>query len=164
MEFSEIKEILADAARAVGIEHYDVYYAQSNSVSAETFKDEISSFSSENSIGICFRCLIDGKFGYASCEKITKDELCALVSKAAENAAYIESDDEAVLFEGSDAYREVEYERLPMPSASELRELALGIKRQTYAESEYDVDGTESSVGTTEISIDLCNSYGLSLH
>lgn len=164
MDFSEIKQILADAAKKLGIEHYDVYYVKNNSVSAETFKDEISSFSSENSIGLCFRCLIDGKFGYASCERITEEELCALVSKAAENAAYIENDDEAILFEGSPYYREVEYERLPMPSAAELRELALGLQKQTYAESKYVVDGTESSVGASEISIDLCNSYGLSLH
>lgn len=164
MDFSEIKQVLADAASKMGIEHYDVYYVKSNSVSADTFKDEISSFSSENSIGLCFRCLVDGKFGYASCERITEEELRALVSKAAENAAYIENDDEAILFEGSPSYREVEYEHLPMPSAAELRELALTMQKQTYAESEYVVDGTECSVGTTEISIDLCNSYGLSLH
>ncbi len=164
MDFSEIKQILADAAEKLGIAHYDVYYVRNNSVSAETFKDEISSFSSENSIGLCFRCLIDGRFGYASCEKITEEELRTLVSKAAENAAYIENEDEAILFEGSPAYHEVKHEYLPMPSASELRELALKMQRQTYEESEFVSDGTECSVGASEISIDLCNSYGLSLH
>ena len=164
MNFSEIQEILADAAKKQGITRYDVYYVKNNSVSVETFKDEISSFGSENSIGLCFRCLIDGKFGYASSEKITREELSALVAKAAENAAYIEADDEAILFAGSPAYRKVENEVLPMPSAAELCELALKIQKQTYAESEYVTDGTESSVGATEISIDLCNSYGLSLH
>lgn len=164
MDFSEIKEILADAAKTLGISHYDVYYVKNNSASAETFKDEISSVSSENSIGLCFRCLIDGKFGYASSEKITREELVALVAKAAENAAYIETEDDAVLFEGSPFYREVENARLPMPSAAELCDLALQIQKETYAESEYVTDGTESSAGATEISVDLCNSYGLSLH
>ncbi len=164
MNFSEIQEILADAAKQQGISHYDVYYVKNNSVSVETFKEEISSFGSENSIGLCFRCLIDGKFGYASSEKITKEELCALVAKAAENAAYIEAEDKAILFEGAPTYREVKNEVLPMPSAAELCDLALKIQKQTYAESEYVTDGTESSVGATEISVDLCNSYGLSLH
>ena len=164
MNFSEIKEILADAANKQGISHYDVYYVKNNSASAETFKDAISSVSSENSIGLCFRCLKDGKFGYASCERITEEELCALVSKAAENATYIESEDEAILFEGSPSYREVNNKVLPMPSATELCDLALQMQRQTYAESEYVTDGTECSVGATEISIDLCNSYGLTLH
>ncbi len=164
MDFSEIKRILADAAERLGISHYDVYFSRSNSVSVETFKDEVSSFSSENSIGICFRCLTNGKFGYASCEKITEEELRALVSKAAENAAYIETEDKAILFEGSPSYREVNNEILPMPSAAELRELALKMQKQTYEESEFVSDGTESSVGASEISIDLCNSYGLSLH
>lgn len=164
MNFSEIQKILADAAKKQGITHYDVYYVKNNSVSVETFKDEISSFGSENSIGLCFRCLVDGKFGYASTENITSEELAALVSKAADNAAYIESEDEGVLFAGSPTYSKVENGVLPMPSATELCELAMNLQRQTYAESEYVTDGTESSVGATEISIDLCNSYGLSLH
>lgn len=164
MEFSEIKQILSDAAEKNGIEHYDIYYSKNNSVSAETFQHEISSFSSENSIGLCFRCLMGEKFGYASCEKITEEELRALVVKAAENASYIESDEPAILFEGSQNYREVQNKKLPFPSAAELKQLALNMQENTYKQSEYVSDGTESSVGASEISVDMYNSYGLSLH
>ena len=164
MDFSEIKKVVAEIAKKTGISQYDVYYVKSNDVSAETFKNEISSFSSENSIGLCFRCLVDGKFGYASCEKITEQELIAMVSKAAENASYIETEDEAILFEGSPSYRSVDFDKLPALSAAELCEIALRMQKQTYAESEFVCDGTESSVGVSEISVDLCNSYGLSLH
>lgn len=164
MSFEEMKAILSDAAKAAGIEHYDIYYSSSNSVSAETLKDEISAFSSEKSMGICFRCLVDGKFGQASCEMFTESELRTLVKRAAENAAYIEAEEQAVLFAGSPSYREVDNEVLSMPSAAELRERALKLQKQTYAESEYVTDGTQSMVAASDMSVDMYNSYGLSLH
>ncbi len=164
MKFEEMKAILSDAASEAGIAHYDIYYSSSNSVSTETLKDEISAFSSEMSMGICFRCLVDGKFGQASCENFTESELRALVKRAADNASYIEADDEAILFAGSPSYHEVNNELLPMPSAAELRERALTLQKQTYAESEFVADGTQSMVAASSMSVDMYNSYGLSLH
>ncbi|MBR4874011.1 MAG: hypothetical protein IKV00_09265, partial [Clostridia bacterium] len=108
MEFSKIKEILTEEAKNLGVTEYDIYFSQSESVSTETLKQEISSFSSSNGIGISFRCVRDGKFGYASSELITPDEVRGLVARAYENALYIESDDEAVIFRGSDHYETVE--------------------------------------------------------
>jgi alanyl-tRNA synthetase len=57
---------------------YDVYYSKSSDVSTETLKNDISGFSSSDSIGIGFRCIVNGKFGQASCEYITKEELESL--------------------------------------------------------------------------------------
>ena len=74
MEFSKIKEILAEEAKRLGVTEYDIYFSKSESLSAETLKQEISSFSSSNGIGISFRCIRDGKFGYASSELITPEE------------------------------------------------------------------------------------------
>ncbi len=164
MIFEEMKAILSSAAKEAGIEQFDIYYSASNSASAETLKDEISAFNSENSMGICFRCIVDGKFGQAACENFTEDELRSLVAKAADNARYIESDDESILFAGSPSYREVKNELLPMPTAAELCDRALKLQGQTYAESEYVADGTQSQVGASQLSVDMYNSYGLSLH
>ena len=108
MNFSEIKQILSDAAKAAGINNYDVYYSESSEISTETLKDEISAFSSSDSIGIGFRCIVDGRFGQASCEHITKEELEMLVTRAANNALFIESEDEAIIFEGSKRYETVD--------------------------------------------------------
>lgn len=164
MDFSEIKTILKDAAQKADIRHFDVYYVTNKSVSAETLKSEISSFSSETSIGICFRCLVDGHFGYASSEKISETELRLLVSRAMNNARYTETEEDAILFEGADSYQEVQNEMLPMPSTSELCDLALKMQKATYEQSQYVSDGTQSSVGASQITVDLFNSYGLSLH
>ena len=57
MEFSKIKEILAEEAKRLGVTEYDIYFSKSESLSAETLKQEISSFSSSNGIGVSFRCV-----------------------------------------------------------------------------------------------------------
>lgn len=164
MEFSKIKEILAEEAKKLGVTEYDIYFSQSESVSAETLKQEISSFSSSNGIGISFRCVRDGKFGYASSELITPDEVRGLVARAYENAKYVESDDEAVIFRGSEHYETVEEIDLPDLSTAELKKIAMDIQKATYAASEYVTDGTQSGVGVMRGRVDMCNSYGLELH
>lgn len=163
MEFSKIKEILIEEAKRLGVAEYDIYFSQSESVSAETLKQEISSFSSSNGIGISFRCVRDGKFGYASSELITPEEVKSLVARAYENAQYVESDDEAVIFKGSEHYEKVETAELPDLSTAELKKIAMDIQNKTYGESEYVTDGTQSGVGVMRGTVAMYNSYGLEL-
>ena len=164
MNFSDIKQILSNAAKAAGISKYDVYYSKSSDTSAEALKNEISGFSSNESIGIGFRCIVNGKFGQASCEHITKDELESLVLRAAENAKYIESDDEAIIFKGSQSYTEIPCEDFAIPSSGKLREITLEIQNKTYKESSLVTDGTQSGAGTGTHEVYIFNSYGLELH
>ena len=164
MEFSSIKEILVEEAKRLGVTEYDIYFSKSESLSTETLKQEISSFSSSNGIGVSFRCVRDGKFGYASSELINPDEVRGLVARAYENALYIESDDEAVIFQGSEHYETVENPVLPEISTAELKNIAMEIQKSTYEKSEYVVDGTQSGVGVIRGSVDMYNSYGLELH
>ena len=65
MDFNAIKKAVADAAAKLGLKEYELYYVQDSGVSAETLKHEISSLSSAVSGGVCFRCIVDGKMGYA---------------------------------------------------------------------------------------------------
>ena len=164
MQFSEIKKILSEEATALGIAEYDIYFSKAESLSAETLKDEISTFSSSNGIGVSFRCVRDGKFGYASGELLEENELRGLVAKAYENAAYIESDDEALIFRGSEKYETTENEPLPDISTADLKKIALDIQKTTYAEDEAVTDGTQSGVGVVRSEVHMYNSYGLELH
>jgi PmbA protein len=163
MNFSEIKEVITKAAQKAGLSDYDVYYSKSSDVSTETLKNDISGFSSSDSIGIGFRCIVNGKFGQASCEYITKEELESLVYRAAENAAFIECDDEAVIFKGSENYIPVETEDFVIPSAGRLKDIALDIQSKTYNKNELVVDGTQSGAGAGVSEVYLFNSYGLEL-
>ena len=164
MNFSEIKKVISDAAKATGIDEYDVYYSVSSDISAETLKSEISGFSSSESIGIGFRCIVDGKFGQASCEYITKSELENLVLKAYDNAKYIESDDESIIYSGAESYKEVCGDCFDLPGAGDIRNVALAIQKRSYEENSLVVDGTQSSAGACKVEVHMFNSYGLELH
>ena len=163
MNFDIIKAAVVDAAKRHGIKEYEIYYMSDESLSIETLKDEISSFSSGASGGLCFRCSIDGKMGYASTEYIVPDEMERLVLCAKENAKSIEKEDACGIFKGSDSYREASSVNYSKPSAAELKQVALDIQKETYAANSAVTDGTQSVAMTFGATVRLFNSHGLDL-
>lgn len=163
MEFVELKELLKSAAEEAKLSDYEIYYSSERSISTETLKDEISAFASSVGAGICFRCIVDGKMGYASTERMESDEMQALVQRAIDNATYQDYDDEVFIYEGSKEYETVTAETPVMPSAADLKEAALAIQRNTYAASDKVTDGTQSSAFAFETMISISNSHGLEL-
>lgn len=161
MNFTEIKEIISSAARDAGVLEYDVFYSEAEGLSADVLKNEIDSFNSNNEVGISFRCIVDGKFGQASTERIEKEELEAIVKKAKENATYIESDDYAEIYKGSLSYPNVNISDFNIPNASFIKEKALEIQGKIYNKSESVSDGTQSGVGASTATVKIFNSYGL---
>ena len=163
MNFEEARKVLAHAAVAAGLSEYEIFYMQGESMSAETLKDEISSFSSSVGGGISFRCISGGKMGYASSELFEKDEMEALVKRAISNAENMDGDDVPEIFAGSERYEKASHTAPANISAAELKCAALELQRKTYAESEYVTDGTQSGALVSKIDIALSNSYGLEL-
>ena len=163
MRFDDVKECLILEAEKMGLEEYEVYYMESSDMSAETLKDEISSFSSGVHGGVCFRCIVDGHMGSASGELFEKNEMKALVRRAVENARNIESDDKAILYGGSESYQSVQLPKRIEIDAAEIKALALDMQKRTYGESEFITDGTQSAVFTSKIKTQLLNSHGLRL-
>ena len=162
MEFSDIKRIFADEAAKREIEEYELYYSSETSVSTETLKDEISAFASGTARGICFRCKVDGKIGYAATELFEEDELRSLVLRAAENARFIDKAD-GVIFEGSPKYEELPKRDYTALSAAELKKIALDIQKKIYEADERVTDGTQSYAATMFGETRLFNSHGLDL-
>ena len=132
MDFNSVKEYLFDAARNAGLNEFEVYFMESDGISAETLKDEVSAFSSTVSGGICFRCIVDGKIGSASTELLTSEEMVELVERAKNNAKYIENDDKAIIFSGSEEYAKVSPENMAKSDASEIKAIALDLIKKTY--------------------------------
>ena len=163
MRFDDVKDSLVAEARLLGLEEYEIYYMESSDMSAETLKDEISSFSSGVRGGVCFRCIVNGHMGSASGELLEENEMRMLVKRAMINAQNIESDDKAILYGGAESYAKVELPKVADIDATELKRLALEIQKQTYAESEHITDGTQSVVFTSKINTQLINSHGLNL-
>ena len=163
MNFDKIKSAVISAAKLHGIEEYEIYYMSDESLSVETLKDEISSISSGMSGGLCFRCAIDGKMGYASTEYIVPEEMERLVLTAKENARSIEKEDVCGIFKGSESYSKATAGEYVKPTAAELKKVALDIQRDTYAADEKVTDGTQSAAMTFGVTVRLFNSHGLDL-
>ena len=130
MLFEQMKNALIAAANAAGIAQYEIYYQVGESISAETLKDEISAFASSVSGGICFRCIVDGKMGYASSELMTEDAMQELVKNAISNAACIDSEDEVFIFEGSPEYAKIDAGDVKLTDAVTVRDMALRLQRK----------------------------------
>ena len=163
MIFEQMKNALVAAATEAGIEQYEIYYQVGESISAETLKDDISAFSSSVSGGICFRCIVDGKMGYASSELLTEDAMQELVKNAVSNAACIDSEDEVFIFEGSPEYAKIDAGEVKLTDAVTIRDTALRLQKETYAQSDKVADGTQSVAMSSVGEVRLYNSHGLSL-
>lgn len=163
MRFDDVKGFLVAEAEALGIKEYEIYYMESSDMNAETLKDEISSFSSGVRGGVSFRCIVDGHMGCASGELFEESEMRALVARAYESAKFIESDDKAIFYKGSEHYEKVNLPKQIDIDAADMKKLALDIQKQTYGESEYITDGTQSAVFLSKINTQLINSHGLDL-
>ena len=94
MDYNFIKEILIDESDIQKVEKYEIYCMKDKSLSVETLKDDISSFTNSDVGGVCYRCVVGEHMGYASTELISESELRFLVSRAMENAMNIENNDE----------------------------------------------------------------------
>lgn len=164
-KFEPLKKAAREAAEALGITEYELYYVESASISAETYRDEISAFS--NSVGgtLSFRCIVGGKVGYASTALLTEDEVKALVSRAADNSALIEKDEKAIIFGGAkpEDYLPIESHEFAMPDAAEVKKTAMDCRNTIYAADSMVADGTECYAGADESTIFLYNSKGLDL-
>ncbi|MBQ7341613.1 MAG: hypothetical protein IJW41_05540, partial [Oscillospiraceae bacterium] len=66
MLFAEFKKICMEKAQALGLTEYELYYQAGQGVSVEVFQQEINEFSASNEGGVCFRCIVNGKMGYAA--------------------------------------------------------------------------------------------------
>ena len=163
MNFNEIKNAIVSAAAKAGVTEYEIYYMQDSGVSAETLKQEISNFSSSVSGGLCFRCVVDGKMGYASTELMDVDEMEELVYRAVSNAKYVENVDGGVIFAGSPSYEKINAPEPVVLDAGHIKSMALSIQKEMYEASDKVIDGCQSAVMSSEMWIRIFNSYGLDL-
>lgn len=164
MNFNEFKELVIAACEAQGITEYELYYQAGVSTSAEAFQHEINGFTSSQEGGVCFRCIIGGKMGYASTEDLSAEQAKAVVAKAADNASVLESEEQVFLGEGGQEYEELNIQPYTLPSTEELIGAVLATQEKLYAADPAVIDGcqTQGISGHSEVAI--YNSKGLDLH
>ena len=94
-------------AKEAGIEEAELYIGESFSLSFSLFHSEVDSFSSNKSMTILARGIINGKFGTANCDSWSNAHAKYLVDEIVANAKVIENEDPAFIFEGSKKYKKI---------------------------------------------------------
>ena len=157
MTFTEFKEIVIAKAQAMGLTEYELYYQAAESTSVSAFKHEINQFTASTEGGVCFRCIVGGKMGYASTEELSEAQAISVVEKAADNATVLESEEQVFLGEGGKVYRTPEVKRYDLPATDALIDKVLGTMEQLYAADPCVVDGCSTQGFSETSSIAIVN-------
>lgn len=163
MTFQEFKALVIAECAALGIQEYELYYQTSSSTSVDTFQHNINEFSSSLSGGLCLRCIVNGRMGYASTEALSAEQAKELVRKAVDNAETLETDEQVFLGEGGQTYEPLEDRSYPLPTTEQMIATALEVTEKIYAADPMAVDGCQTQIirGAEEVAI--YNSKGLDL-
>jgi len=163
MVFSEFKKLCMEKARGMGLTEYELYYQAGQSTSVEVFQHEISEFSSANEGGVCFRCIVNGKMGYAATEELSETQAWAIVERAVDNASVLEAEEQVFLGEGGKTYAKLDRESYELPGTEALIGKALSAQQALYDAPENTVDGCQTAAYAQSVQIAICNSKGLDL-
>ena len=164
MTFNEFKNHVIAACKEMGITEYELYYCASESTSVETFRHEINEFTASRDGGVCFRCIVGGKMGYASTEDLSEAQAKSVVAKAADNAEVLESEEMVFLGEGGQEYEPLEIRPYELPGADKLISAALDVQEKLYAADPAVIDGCQSQGLIESSEIAIYNSKGLDLY
>lgn len=163
MDFNAFQRAVVRFAQEAGIADYELYYQASESTQVGVYQHEINEFSSSVEGGVCFRCIVGGKMGYASTEELSEEAAASVVRRAADNAAVLESDEPVFLGEGGQTYQDFTPRRYPLPSSEALIQAALATQEALYAAHPSVADGSSTEALSEKMCIAICNSHGLDL-
>ncbi len=164
MNFNEFKHAVIAKAAAMGIEEYELYYQSAESTSVGAFQHEINQFTSSTEGGVCFRCIVNGKMGYASTEALNEAAAAAVVERAADNASVLETVDPVFLCEGGKNYQTIDRAAMAMPATDALVSKVLDTQEKLYAAHPAMVDGCSTQGISERSETAIYNSKGLDLY
>ncbi len=164
MDFQAFKQIVIETCAQMGIEEYELYYQCAQSTSVSAFQHEINQFTGTTEGGVCFRCIVGGKMGYASTEALTPEQAQRIVEKAADNASVLEAEEQVFLCEGGQVYEPVEDRSYELPTTEEIIATVLSTQEKLYGADPAVVDGCQTQGVAESSEIAIYNSKGLDLH
>ena len=164
MNMELIRNAVAEAAKRFGAEEYELSISSKEDTGVSALKKEIDSVSYSRSGSMVVRCVVGGKSGYAASELVTPEAAEAIVETACDNAGVVDDADQVGLFPGSDHYETSRDRLVELPDTDSLKERALKLQELAYAASEKVIDGTQTFVTGMNLTRDVMNSAGLSLH
>ena len=165
MTYHEFKMSVAAAATAQGLEKYDLYYVGGSTTHVAAFDGEIDAFSESSSFGAGFRCIVDGRMGYANTQLLDEAEAYSLVRDAKAWAQAIEATGFTRIYEGSQFYSELPQAADEGCDTEALKVLAVSMEEKAKAiDPRVETSPVFSLIQHTLREVALANSYGLDLH
>lgn len=163
MDYQSFKNAVIAEAKAQDIAEYELYYQSGSDTSIGVFAHEVNEFSSSESGGVCFRCIVDGKMGYASTQALIEAEARDLVNQAAGNARCQENEEAVFLCEGGKTYQPLDRRFYDLPTTEALISTALATQEKLYAADPMVIDGCQTQAISEESQVAIYNSKGLDL-
>ena len=164
MNFQAFKNLVIEKCAQMGIEEYELYYQSAESTSVSAFQHEINQFTGSMEGGVCFRCIVGGKMGYASTEALTAEQAEKIVEKAADNASVLEAEEQVFLCESGQEYAALEDRGYEMPTTEQMVSTVLATQEKLYAADPAVIDGCQTQGVAESSEIAIYNSKGLDLH
>jgi len=164
MDFLTFKNIVIEKCRELGIAEYELYYQAAESTSVSVFQQEINEFTSSTEGGVCFRCIVGGKMGYASTEELSEVQAAAIVARAADNASVLEAEEPVFLGEGGKTYQTPDRKPYALPTTESLISTVLETQKKLYAADSAVIDGTQTQGIAERSETAIYNSKGLDLY
>ena len=163
MDYQSFKAAVIAACADFGITEYELYYQSGSDTTIGVFAHEINEFSSSEGGGVCFRCIVNGKMGYASTQALNETEAKAIVARAADNAACLETEEAVFLCEGGKEYKTLDKKSYDLPTTEEMIRIALETQEKIYAADPMVIDGCQTQVIAESSEVAIYNSKGLDL-
>ncbi len=164
MDFNGFKNAVIAKCQELGITEYELYYQNAESTSIAAFQHEINQFTGSVEGGVCFRCIVGGKMGYASTEELSEAQAAAVVEKAADNASVLEAEEQVFLCEGGQTYEPLEDRSYDLPGTEQIVSTVLATQEKLYAANPAVIDGCQTQGIAERSEIAIYNSKGLDLH
>ena len=164
MNYQEFKNCIIARCNKLGVAEYELYYQTAESTSVSAYQHEINQFSSALEGGVCFRCIHEGKMGYASAESLSETSAARLVERAMDNAAHLEAEEPVFLNEGGKTYAVLAASDLEIPATDMLVDTVLATQEKLYGADPAVIDGCTTQGVAEKSEIAIFNSRGLDLH
>lgn len=166
MEFKEFKEKLFEEAKKSGLEEFEIYFSDKESLSINIYKEEVEKYNLNKSFGVSFRAKVDGKMGYSYTEIIDEAAIKMLVENAKASALSIEDEDVQFIYEGDKEYSKVVnyHKELENIDAKELIDLGIAMEKECKAYSDKVDNFIGCGVSYVNFNYGLMNSKGLELN
>ena len=164
MDFITFKNAVTAKCAELGVTDYELYYQTAESVSVSAFQHDLDQFTSAIEGGVCFRCIANGRMGYASTEDLSAAQAGAIVERALDNASVLEADEPVFLNGGGQTYLPLEDQDAPLPATDALIAKVLDAQEQLYAVHPAVIDGSSTQGIAERSETAIFNSRGLDLH